>query len=279
MSSGNRVKIGIIGGTGIGDPSLMENRIEKEVDTPFGKPSDALVIGQIKGVDCVVLARHGRNHSVNPSNVNYRANLWALKAEGCTCVVTTSACGSLKENVHPGEVVILDQFIDWTRHRKLTFFDGSAETPLKGVCYTPTAQPFCAQLREILINVAQKQGCNLHDRGTVVVVEGPRFSTKAESFMFRSFGASLVGMTAVPETPLAVELALPYATIALVTDYDCWRDDELQVDITTVLDNMGKSANLAKNIILEAIPRIAAMNWDPICDQYKDVIEKSIMSH
>lgn len=281
MSSGNRVKIGIIGGTGVGDPNLLENRTEKEVDTPFGKPSDALVIGQIKGVDCVTLARHGRKHSINPPSVNYRANMWALKAEGCTCVVTTTAVGSLQENIHPGEVVILDQFIDWTRNRKLTFFDCSAETPLKGVCYVPMAQPYCSHLREILIDVTKNQGCSFHDRGTVVVIEGPRFSTRAESFMFRSFGASLIGMTAVPEAQLAVELGLPYASIGLVTDYDCWKDDELglQVNVELVLQCLKKSADLAKNIILEAIPRIAAKNWDPICEQYKDVVNKSIILH
>jgi 5'-methylthioadenosine phosphorylase len=277
MSSDKTVKIGIIGGTGLDDPDLLENRIEKAVTTPFGKPSDVLIFGQIKGIDCVLLARHGRSHDVNPSRINYCANIWALKDAGCSCIVVTSACGSLKEDIHPGEVVILDQFIDWTRNRRLTYYDCSAETPFKGVCHIPMAEPFCPELRKVLIDITSQHTNSCHESGTIVVIEGPRFSSKAESRVFQSFGASVIGMTTVPEVTLAKELGIPYASIALVTDYDCWRDDGVHVNVESVTACLRKSAELAKNVIVEAIPHIAAIDWTTVCARYETEVKSSVM--
>jgi len=277
MSSCHKIKIGIIGGTGLDNPDLLENRREEIVNTPFGLPSDALVFGQIKGVDCVLLARHGRTHNVNPSKINYCANIWALHHVGCTCVIVTCACGSLKEDIHPGEVVILDQFIDWTRHRRLTYYDCSPETPFKGVCHIPMADPFCHELRQVLIDVTGRHTKNCHKTGTIVVIEGPRFSSRAESKVFQSFGASVIGMTAVPEVTLANELGLPYASMALITDYDCWREDDQHVSVETVTECLKRSADLAKNVLMEAIPRIAQIDWQPITARYQDIVKRSIM--
>jgi 5'-methylthioadenosine phosphorylase len=217
------VKIGIIGGTGLDDPDIITNRIEKNVDTQFGKPSDVLVVGEICNVPCVLLARHGRNHTISPSRINYRANIWALKQEGCTHVIVTTACGSLQEHIHPGDIVILDQFIDRTNKRETTFYDGDSQSP-KGICHLQMAKPFCEKTRQLLIRACKEIGLTVHESGTAVTIEGPRFSSKAESNMFRMWGGDVVNMTTVPEVCLAMEAGLCYASIALPTDYDCWKD-------------------------------------------------------
>jgi len=278
MSGDKRhVKIGIIGGTGLDNPDLLENRQEKYVDTPFGKPSDALITGQIKGIECVLLARHGRGHHLNPTNINYCANMWALKAEGCTCIVATSACGSLKADVPPGHFVITDQFFDWTRHRRLTYYDGSEGNPCKGVSHIPMAEPFCPEIRKLLIDAVIEHGGNCHKSGTIVVIEGPRFSTRAESRLFQSFGASIIGMTTVPEVTLAHEIGLPYAIMSMVTDYDAWKEDEATTTVEAVGVCMKNNSTLAMKVLLSVIPKIAAINWDPICARWKEVAEQSVM--
>ncbi|XP_054356575.1 S-methyl-5'-thioadenosine phosphorylase isoform X5 [Pongo pygmaeus] len=228
MASGTTttaVKIGIIGGTGLDDPEILEGRTEKYVDTPFGKPSDALILGKIKNVDCVLLARHGRQHTIMPSKVNYQANIWALKEEGCTHVIVTTACGSLREEIQPGDIVIVDQFIDRTTMRPQSFYDGS-HSCARGVCHIPMAEPFCPKTREVLIETAKKLGLRCHSKGTMVTIEGPRFSSRAESFMFRTWGADVINMTTVPEVVLAKEAGICYASIAMATDYDCWKEHE-----------------------------------------------------
>ncbi|XP_011827713.1 PREDICTED: S-methyl-5'-thioadenosine phosphorylase isoform X2 [Mandrillus leucophaeus] len=228
MASGTTttaVKIGIIGGTGLDDPEILEGRTEKYVDTPFGKPSDALILGKIKNVDCVLLARHGRQHTIMPSKVNYQANIWALKEEGCTHVIVTTACGSLREEIQPGDIVIIDQFIDRTTMRPQSFYDGS-HSCARGVCHIPMAEPFCPKTREVLIETAKKLGLRCHSKGTMVTIEGPRFSSRAESFMFRTWGADVINMTTVPEVVLAKEAGICYASIAMATDYDCWKEHE-----------------------------------------------------
>ncbi|NXW09497.1 MTAP phosphorylase, partial [Fregetta grallaria] len=202
-------KIGIIGGTGLDDPDILEGRTEKYVDTPYGKPSDALILGKIKNVDCVLLARHGRHHTIMPSNVNYRANIWALKEENCSHVLVTTACGSLREEIQPGDLVIIDQFIDRTTKRHCTLYDGQHST-----------------LSGVLIETAKKLGLQCHSKGTVITIEGPRFSSRAESLMFRSWGADVINMTTVPEVILAKEAGMSYASIAMATDYDCWKEHE-----------------------------------------------------
>uniref|UniRef100_A0A3B4DPD2 Purine nucleoside phosphorylase n=1 Tax=Pygocentrus nattereri TaxID=42514 RepID=A0A3B4DPD2_PYGNA len=220
-----KLMIGIVGGSGLDDPDILECRTERFVDTPFGKPSDALIMGKIKNVDCVLLARHGRQHTIMPSNVNYRANIWALKQQGCTHVIVTTACGSLREDIQPGDIVLLDQFIDRSTKREQTFYDGSPSS-LQGVCHIPMAEPFCSRTREVLIDVVKGLGIRYHPRGTMLTIEGPRFSSRAESLMFRQWGADVINMTTVPEVILAKEVGLCYASIAMATDYDCWKEHE-----------------------------------------------------
>ncbi|ERE86203.1 S-methyl-5'-thioadenosine phosphorylase-like protein [Cricetulus griseus] len=254
------VKIGIIGGTGLDDPEILEGRTEKYVDTPFGKPSDALILGKIKNVDCVLLARHGRQHTIMPSKVNYQANIWALKEEGCTHVLVTTACGSLREEIQPGDMVIIDQFIDRTSLRPQTFYDGS-HCSARGVCHIPMAEPFCPKTREVLIETAKKLGLRCHSKGTIVTIEGPRFSSRAESFVFRTWGADVINMTTVPEVVLAKEAGICYASIAMATDYDCWKEHEEAVSVDGVLKTMKENANKAKSLLLTTIPQIGSMEW------------------
>ncbi|OXA42921.1 S-methyl-5'-thioadenosine phosphorylase [Folsomia candida] len=191
--------IGIIGGTGLDNPDLLEARREEYVETVFGKPSDALIHGKIGGVECVILARHGRKHDVSPTNVNYRANIWALKEAGCTHIIASTACGSLKEEIVPGDLVILDSFIDRTSKRELTFFDQKTPGGPSGICHIPMEHAYDDATRKILMQTAKELGIKFHPSGTSVCVEGPRFSTRAESNVFRSWGAATVNMTTVPE--------------------------------------------------------------------------------
>jgi len=172
--------------------------VEKVVKTPFGNPSDSLITGQISGVDCVVLARHGRNHAIMPTNINNRANIWALKEEGCTHLIVSTACGSLKENIVPGNLVLLDQFIDRTTKRVQTFHDGTSDL-FPGICHLPVAEPFCQLTRSCLEKAAAEANILMHPTGTCITIEGPRFSSKAESILFKSWGCDVINMTTVPE--------------------------------------------------------------------------------
>lgn len=239
-------KIGIIGGSGLDDPKILKNIKEKEVNTPFGKPSDKLTTGQLNGHEVVILARHGKKHTISPTQVPYRANIWALKEEGCEIILATTACGSLREKMKPGDLVFLDQFIDFTKLRTLSFFD-------KKVVHTPMAEPFDRDIRERLIKVAKGQKLAYHPRGTMITIEGPRFSTKAESAMFRLWGADLINMSTVPEVVLANELDIPYQSVAIVTDYDCWKESEEPVSFELILEIMAKNANKVKNILVKTI--------------------------
>lgn len=172
---------------------------------------------------CFSIFSHGRKHTIMPSHVNYRANVWALKQEGCTHIVVTTACGSLQEQMVPGDIVILDQFIDRTHKRETTFYDGKPGSP-SGICHLQMDRPFCERTRQLLIKACQQLGFKYHDKGVMITIEGPRFSSKAESVMFQSWGADLINMTTVPEVCLAKEAGLCYASIGLPTDYDCWKD-------------------------------------------------------
>uniref|UniRef100_A0A4W3IA95 S-methyl-5'-thioadenosine phosphorylase n=1 Tax=Callorhinchus milii TaxID=7868 RepID=A0A4W3IA95_CALMI len=269
-----QVKIGIIGGSGLDNPDLLEKRSEKCVDTPYGKPSDALILGKIKNVDCVILARHGRQHTIMPTNVNFRANIWALKEEGCTHILATTACGSLREEIHPGDIVILDQFIDRTTKRQQSFYDGCPQSQM-GVCHIPMADPFCSQTRELLVNSAKKLGIKHHMKGTMITIEGPRFSSRAESIIFRQWNADVINMTTVPEVVLAKEASICYASIAMATDYDCWKENEEAVSVEKVLKTMKKNAEKAVNIILDVIPQIASMDWSDTIKNLKQPIAHS----
>jgi 5'-methylthioadenosine phosphorylase len=244
-----KVKVAIIGGSGLDDPELMKGIKEKKVKTPYGDPSSTLSAGKVGGVDTVVLARHGRDHSIYPTGVNYRANIHALKKEGCTHILATTAVGSLRENIRPGDLVFVDQFIDFTRHRPLTFHE-------KKVVHTPMAEPFCGYLRSILAESAKRLKLRHHGRGTVVTIEGPRFSTRAESHMFRKLGADVINMSTVPEVALAREAGICYQTIAMSTDYDCWKEGEEPVTWDIIVSIMEKNADNVIRLLLDAISRI-----------------------
>lgn len=243
------VKIGIIGGSGLDDPQLMKSKKEKKVRTPYGNPSSVLTCGKISGADVVILARHGKKHSIYPTGVNFRANISALKKEGCTHILATTAVGSLREKIKPGDLVFVDQFIDFTRHRNLTFHD-------KKVVHTPMAEPFCAELRKILVSSAKELKLRHHNGGTVITIEGPRFSTKAESHMFRMFGADVINMSTVPEVILAREAGICYQSIAMSTDYDCWKEGEESVTWEMILAIMLKNSENVKKLLVSAISRI-----------------------
>ena len=252
----NKIKIGIIGGSGIDDPGIITNAEEVEMKTPYGMPASKLVIGQIDGVDIVVLARHGKSHDIMPTKVPFRANLWALKEIGCTHVIATTACGSLKEEIKPRELVILDQFIDFTKHRDLTFHDKSE------VVHAPMADPFCPKLREALIKVASEQKISHHTKGTMITIEGPRFSTRAESHMFRQWGADVINMSTVPEVILARELGICYASVAMSTDYDAWREGEEAVTWDIILNVMKDNTGNVLKLLREVIKKIDFINCD-----------------
>ncbi len=246
------VKVGIIGGSGLEDPDILEEKEEIEVTTPYGQPSDKLILGKIKGVDVVILSRHDRNHTIPPSQVNYRANIYALKDQGCTHIIATTACGSLKEEIGRGDFVILDQFIDFTKHRKTSFHE-KFEPHKPAHC--PMADPFDKGLRQLLIDVCQDLGLKHHKKGTVITIEGPRFSTRAESNVFRQW-ADVINMSIAPEASLANEAGIKYAAIAMSTDYDCWKVDEEPVTWEEILKVFNENAEKVKKVLIEVIPKV-----------------------
>lgn len=248
------VKIGIIGGSGLDDPKLLENYESIDMVTPYGQPSSSITQGKLNGVDVAILARHGKKHQIMPSSVNFRANLWALKEVGCTHIIATTAVGSLREDIAPGHLVFPDQFIDRTTKRAQTFYDQNK------VCHIPMGEPFCPKLRALFSQVADQQKIIAHRSGTVVTIEGPRFSTKAESHMFRSWNAHIINMSSVPEVVLARELGLCYASIAMSTDYDCFIDTREPVTIEEVLRVMHENAEKVKSLLKELIPMITYTN-------------------
>lgn len=247
------MKIGIIGGSGLDDPKLLQDFREIEVETLYGKPSSKITQGKIFNVEVCILARHGKKHEIPPTQVNNRANIFALSKLGCTHILTTSAVGSLREEIERGDFVILDQFIDFTRRRKLTFY----ENFLNGQKHTVMAEPFSKFLREKIISSCEDLNINFHPCGTVVTIEGPRFSTRAESRMFQSWGADVVNMSIAPEAILANELGLQYAAIAMSTDYDCWKQDEKPVTWDEILKIFHSNAEKMKNLLLKTIEKIA----------------------
>jgi 5'-methylthioadenosine phosphorylase len=243
-------RIGIIGGSGLENPDILKSPAETEVSTPYGKPSSPFLKGSVNGCEIVILSRHGWHHTIPPSKVNNRANIYALKEAGCTHILTTTACGSLREDIGRGDLVVPDQFIDFTRHRNITFFDSFEPGKMN---HTPMADPFDVNLRKIIIETANGLGIKIHDKGTLITIEGPRFSTRAESRMFRMWGADIINMSVAPEVALANELGIPYASIAMSTDYDCWKEDEEPVSWEEVLrvfeNNVGKVLRLLKEVI------------------------------
>ena len=246
-------KIGIIGGSGLDDPTLFENARDIVMDTPYGQPSSSLREGMIDGVPVVLMARHGREHTIPPTQVNYRANIWALKNAGCTHVLASTAVGSLREEIRRGDLIIPDQFIDFTRSRKLSFFESFA--PGEPV-HTAMADPFDADLRCALIEGLAGLGYAFHKTGTVVTIEGPRFSTRAESRMFRSWGADIINMSIATEVIMANELGVPYAAVAMSTDYDSWKEDDT-VTWEAILAVAQANAQKVLELFRLVIPRLA----------------------
>ncbi|XP_018576638.1 S-methyl-5'-thioadenosine phosphorylase [Anoplophora glabripennis] len=270
------IKIGIIAGSGMDNPDIIKNRKELKVSTPFGDPSDVLILGEIDNVECVLLARHGRPHTIMPSNINYRANIWALKEQGCTHILASTATGSLQEHIKPGDVVIVDNFIDRTYARKQTFFDGESGHP-KGICHIPLEPVYCQMTRQMIIDVAEELKIEVHKKGTVVTIEGPRFSSKAESNMYRLWGCDLVNMTTVPEVVLAKEAGILYTSIALATDYDCWRDTGDKVCVPDVLRIFKENISKVSTLIATTVSKIASQNWEASIKELKAMAEESVL--
>lgn len=250
MTNTNTPKIAIIGGSGLENPAILKNATELQVDTPYGPTTSDFKYGEINGREVVILSRHGRQHTIPPTQVNNRANLWAIREIGCTHILATTACGSLRQEIGRGDFVILDQFIDFTRLRPVTFFESFEPRQMK---HTPMADPFDHTLRAKIIATAREKNIRFHEKGTVVTIEGPRFSTRAESNMFRAWGADVINMSTAPEAILANELGIPYSAIAMSTDYDCWKTDEAPVtwgDILKVFNsNVSHMVELLVNVI------------------------------
>lgn len=247
------IKIGIIGGTGLEDPQFFTETEAKLPETPYGKPSSKIKSGLIEGIPLAILSRHGVSHTIPPTQVNNRANIFALKEMGCTHILATTACGSLRDHIERGDVVFPDQFIDFTRRRELSFFDSFEEGDMK---HAPMADPFDTALRSVLIDTAKEMGIRHHERATVITIEGPRFSTRAESEMFRQWGADVINMSTAPEAILAIEAGIPYGLIAMSTDYDCWKTDEDPVSWEAVMHIFKKNLHNVVRLILLSIKRL-----------------------
>ena len=239
--------IGVIGGTGLYRMEGLEGAEEVAVDTPFGAPSDVIVTGTLNGVGVAFLPRHGRGHRLSPSELPARANIYALKSLGVRRVISVSAVGSLREEIRPLDMVVPDQLIDRTLGRPRTFFGEGI------VAHVGMAEPYCPELRSALRLSGGRAGATVHDGGTLVVIEGPQFSTKAESHMYRSWGADIIGMTALPEARLAREAELCYAVLACSTDYDCWHESEEPVTVEMVVENLMKNTAVSRAILADVI--------------------------
>jgi len=254
------IKIGVLGGSGLYDLEGLTDLEEIQLSTPYGEPSDAFLTGQLDGIDVVFLPRHGRGHRVNPSEINFRANIWGLKRLGVTHVLSVSAVGSLREEIVPGHFVVIDQFIDRTRHRPDTFFEDGI------VAHVMFADPVCSSLRAALLEACAEVDLTVHDGGTYVNMEGPQFSTRAESNLYRSWGADVIGMTNLQEAKLAREAELHYATLAMSTDYDCWHTGHDDVTVDTVIATMNENVGHARELIARTIRLIPGATFGCGCD-------------
>jgi len=249
-----QARLGIVGGSGLYKIDNLENVIELSLDTPYGKPSNKLLIGNLFGIEVVFLARHGENHTLSPSEIPYRANIWALRSLNVRWLISASAVGSLKESIKPCDIVIPDQFIDRTHQRPLTFFTNGV------VAHVSMANPFCGVLSQILSQEIEKlltKQKKLHIGGTYLAMEGPAFSTRAESNLYRQWGCSIIGMTNHTEARLAKEAEIAYSSLSMVTDYDCWNQNCESVSVEMVIKNLQENANFAKSIISAAAQKIA----------------------
>ena len=261
-----QAEIAVIGGSGLYEMDALANVDRVDVDTPFGNPSDSIVLGDLAGVRMAFLPRHGRGHRFNPTHIPVRANVYALKTLGVKCVISVSAVGSLKEEFAPLDLVIPSQLIDRTRMRESTFFDEHIVT------HVGIADPFCHSASQAIHRAAQELDVNVHPGGTMVVMEGPAFSTRAESFMYRSWGADIIGMTALPEAKLAREAEMCYATMAWITDYDVWRANTEEVSVEAVVQNLLKNVATSKELLLRTVPALAGTRECKCNSALKDAI-------
>ena len=263
------VPIGVIGGSGLYDVKDWQPLEEVAVTTPFGSPSDAVRIGRWNDVTVAFLPRHGHGHRIMPSHINARANIFAMKTLGVEWLISVSAVGSMREGIMPGEVVIPDQFFDRTVARPSTFFQDGI------VAHVSFAEPVCAELSGILHAAAVRAGARVHSGGTYLCIEGPQFSTKAEARIYRQWGVDVIGMTNIPEAKLAREAEMSYATLAFVTDYDCWHDTEAAVSVDAVVRILQQNAVMAQRVIGEALPHIPVERGSP----YRDALRGAIITN
>jgi 5'-methylthioadenosine phosphorylase len=253
-----KAEIGIIGGSGLYDPGIIKDAQEVKVYTPYGEPSDYIIVGKVEGRSVAFLPRHGRGHRIPPHKINYRANVWAMKELGVKFLISVSAVGSLRLDYKPGDFVVPDQFIDMTKKRDYTFFDGPV------VAHVSMAEPFCESLRRVILSASKDLNITTHDRGTYICIEGPRFSTRAESRVWKEvFKADIIGMTLVPEVNLACEAQLCYATIAMVTDYDVFA--EIPVTAEEVTRVMAENTEKVKRLLYEVIKRLPEKPEEGLC--------------
>jgi len=253
------VPIAVIGGSGLYDLAGVEKAREVTVETPFGPHSDGLVVGRLDGRSVAFLARHGKTHGLLPSEINYRANVFALKRLGVERIVSASAVGSMREEIRPRDVVLVDQFIDRAPHRAATFFGDGV------VAHVSMADPVCPELRDVLARAVVPGDARLHGHGTYLGIEGPAFSTRAESRLYRSWGVDVIGMTNVHEAKLAREAEICYATLALVTDFDCWHEEEEDVSVAALLENLAANARLAADAMRRAVGELSARGRTCAC--------------
>ncbi len=263
------IKIGIIGGSGLYGLDGLTNIKEQIVDTPFGSPSDAYITGNLNGTELVFLPRHGQGHTLLPSELNYQANIYGFKKLNATHIISVTAVGSLQEHLPPLDIVIPDQLVDRTVNRKSTFFGNG----IAG--HIPFADPFCPDLSSLLYDTAKACNASVHNGGTFVTIEGPAFSTRAESRLYQSWGIDIIGMTTLQEAKLAREAEICYSAMAMVTDYDCWREEEEAVTVETVIENMKKNSAMAKQIIEKSVSKISGVQTC-MCGQS---LKNAIMTH
>lgn len=261
-------KLGIIGGSGFYDMEGLTGVAEVAVNTPFGDPSDAYIVGVLEGLEVAFLPRHGRGHLISPTNLNSKANIWGFKSLGVEAIVSVSAVGSLKEQIRPLDVVVPDQFFDRTRNRPISFFDAPGL-----VVHTGMAEPFCPALSAMVATAAEEVGATVHRGGAYVCIEGPQFSTTVESHVFRAWGMDVIGMTAVPEVRMAREAEIHYATFAMATDYDVWKGEPVTVEM--VIANLGKNVGMAKSAVRALAAKLNTLSEDCDC---RNALQNAIIS-
>tara|TARA_Y100000816_G_C26064198_1_gene559157 strand:- start:626 stop:1507 length:882 start_codon:yes stop_codon:yes gene_type:complete len=269
-----RFKLGIIGGSGLYNlPELKNLKFIDPIEGPFGKTSGEILKGEIDGIEVFFLARHGKNHSISPSNIPFRANIEALKRLGCNDILSISAVGSLKEELYPGRFLIVDQYIDRTFNRIKTFFDRGI------VAHVSMADPVCRKTSKIAYESAVNAGIDIVYGGTYLVMEGPQFSSLAESNLYRSWNCDVIGMTNMPEAKLAREAEIRYVSVAMVTDYDCWRENEENVDVSNIIETMNQNAKKAQILIKSFISNLKLKRSESIIDGVDNVLDKAIITN